>query len=413
MGKIVSKADVWMIVLQLKEPFRFVYGTFFEIPRVLLRIEVESDSATYIGWGEAAIDFPFVPYDMFDIYDALSEAARRISGINLESVSHVLRSTPLEFLKAIPAAQCALNMALDDVVSRSEGVGAVRLYSANRAAGVPLCSVGFDQLQSPAVWSTLPGVIKLKAGQNLQSDLANIRAAQTLANKTQKQYAVDFNAAYNLEEVFALVDGLRTNAWTSESCIAWEQPLHADATLNDWKRLIDKLTTFPVPPTLIADESFISANAGQQLVDCGVGLNYKIQKLGGICAVLDLEEAITRAAVKSFVGGTFPSPLGRAYDTLAGQVITSATLPGDGFLPASTYLSDACMAAFAVSSDGVGLGVQPVADVLTRWIVADPKEEFYRIRTDHAPRQIKMVINGSYAERYQERCGRTPLWNMT
>lgn len=413
MNRVVTKTAVRMIVLQLKEPFRFVYGTFSEIPRVLIRIEIESDSATYVGWGEAAIDFPFVPYDMFDVYDALGEACRRVAGMNFETASDVLESEPLAFLRDVRAAQCAFNMALDDVVSRSEGASACELYAVRRSAGVPLCSVGFDHLQTPERWTMLPGVVKVKAGQSVDLDLANIQSVQKVANQTRKQYALDFNAAYSLEEILKLFERLRAVGWASESCIAWEQPLQADASLNDWARLIDEFNTFAFRTAVIADESFVSAAAGQQLVDRGAGLNYKIQKLGGIHAAIQLENTISRSGFKSFVGGTFPSPLGRAYDTLAGQVITSATLPGDGFLPASTYLNEACVAAFPVRKDGFGLGVEPDEDALARWTIDDPEEEFYRIRTGLAPKQIKLAVNAPYAELYLEQCGRQPLWNIT
>ena len=413
MKRVVTKTETRMIVLQLKEPFRFVYGTFSEIPRVLIRIEIESEAATHVGWGEAAIDFPFVPYDMFDVYDALCEAGRRVAGINVDTVSHVLENEALVFLRDVPAAQCALNMALDDVVSRSEGLSASNLYEVQRGAGVPLCSVGFDHRHTPEVWATLPGVVKVKAGQGLDLDLANIQSVQKVANQTRKQYALDCNAAYSLEEVLSLIDRLRAGGWAAESCIAWEQPLHAEASLDDWGRLIAEFKTFAFGPVVIADESFVSAAAGQQLVDRGAGLNYKIQKLGGIHAAVQLEKTISRSGFKSFVGGTFPSPLGRAYDTLAGQVITSATLPGDGFLPASTYLNEACIAAFPVRKDGLGLGVEPDEGALARWTIDDPREEFYRIRTGQTPKQIKLAVNAPYAELYLEQSGRQPLWNMT
>jgi L-alanine-DL-glutamate epimerase-like enolase superfamily enzyme len=93
----ISKLDVLMFALQLKEPFRFAYGTFHEVPRVLIRLETEDGA---VGYGEAAIDFPFAAYDMFDIYIALSELGGRFIGKCVEDRLQVLISKPLRYLPA-------------------------------------------------------------------------------------------------------------------------------------------------------------------------------------------------------------------------------------------------------------------------------------------------------------------------
>lgn len=410
----VCQLDVWMIALQLKAPFQFAYGTFYELPRVLVRLQAECSSRKSVGWGEAAIDFPFVNYDMFDVYDALSKATSSILGMSLDA-RQVLSSESLNFLTQTPAAQCALNMAIDDAVGRARGLDAGVVYGFKHSAGIPLCSVSFSQAADPEVWLSAPGIIKLKVGQGISHDLARIESAEKLAKDTKKQYTLDFNAAYSFEEVLELVDALRaTSCWTSKSCIAWEQPVDTHASITDWTRLVKALSRQEHPPILIADESFISAFSGRQLMEVGVGLNYKIQKVGGILAAIELESAMckTTSLFKSFVGGTFPSPLGRAYDTLASRVIDSVNLPGDGLLPAATYLSRECVEAFPTSIDQTGLGIQPNEAVLSRLVIEDPRDEFYRIRTGEKPRRIKMEIGGRYADKYVELSGKELLWNI-
>src|ERR1700749_2160364 len=167
-------------------------------------------------------------------------------------------------------------------------------------------------------------------------------------------------------------------------------------------------------PTFVSDESFVSVSEGMQLARAGIGLNYKIQKFGGIVAALELETKLgaTACRVRSFIGGTFPSPLGRAYDILAGQAIRSAELPGDGLLSASTYLTRECTAAFPEVDDRIGLGVRPDTAALARLMVEDPVDEFYRIRMGRQPTKIKIDVGNSYAERYVRLTGRSPLWNI-
>jgi L-alanine-DL-glutamate epimerase-like enolase superfamily enzyme len=400
----ITKLDVLMIALQLKEPFRFAYGTFHEIPRSVIRVEAEAGTQSIVGWGEAAIDFPFVPYDQLDIYLALSDLRDQLVGECVEDRAQVLLSSSLSYLRATPAAYCAVNMALDDVVARARGFAAGHLYGCTRSSGTPLCSVGFDQAADPEAWASAPGIIKIKVGQGLSFDTETIRLAERIAEKTGKKYALDFNATYALGEVLELLERLWAGRHLRlESCV-----------ILDWRKLIEVLDGRGRAPTVVADESFVSAAAGVQLAAAGIGLNYKIQKFGGILAAVEMENSIGDAAqgMRSFIGGTFPSPLGRAYDTLAGQVIQSANLPGDGLLPASTYLTQECADAFPVAVDYTGLGVRPDEAALTRLTVEDPVEEFYRIRTGRQPVRIKMDVGDSYAEKYARLSGRSPLWNI-
>ncbi len=409
----IHQIDVWMIALQLKEPFQFAYGTFYELPRVLIRIQADFGSSNAIGWGEAAIDFPFVNYDMFDVYDALYKATSPVLGMNICEREQILSAESLDFLHRTPAAQCALNMAIDDAVSRSQRLSAGAIYGYQRAAGTPLCSVSFRHAIDPEVWLTAPGIIKIKVGQGVSHDLARIEVAEKLSSETKKQYALDFNAAYSLKETLTLVDALRgTSWWTSRLCVAWEQPINRQASIADWMRLLKEFSRQEYPPTLIADESFVSESSGRELMNIGVGLNYKIQKIGGILAAIELESTMRNTTLKSFVGGTFPSPLGRAYDTLASLVMASINLPGDGLLPAATYLSRECVDAFPESLDQLGLGIQPREGALSRLVIEDPRAEFYRIRTGSRPKRIKMEIGGSYAEKYVELSGKDLLWNL-
>jgi L-alanine-DL-glutamate epimerase-like enolase superfamily enzyme len=412
----ITKADVWMIALQLKEPFRFAYGTFHELPRVLIRVEAHSQKAQVCGWGEAAIDFPFVDYDQFDVYDALVKTGRHIIGRHLTERHEILSHNHSPFLKVAPAARCALNMALDDALGKAAGIGVGDIYGIKREAGVSLCSIGFDQAGRPEVWSGVSGIVKIKVGQDVSSDIKSIKLAEELANDTHRKYALDFNAAYTVKDVFQLIRELQDgHCWGLRSCVLWEQPLTTQSSIEDWATLVKFFSSETHPPVLVADESFSSVTIGSQLVEVSVGLNYKIQKFGGILTALELEKNIglTKHKMKSFIGGTFPSPLGRAYDTVAGRVMLSANLPGDGLLPASTYLSPETIRAFSPTPKAIGLGVQPIEGELPRLIIEDPLEEFHRIRKGLTPKRIGMDIGDHYAEKYFNLSGRTILWNLS
>jgi L-alanine-DL-glutamate epimerase-like enolase superfamily enzyme len=404
-----------MIALKLREPFRFAYGTFYELPRILVRLDVESSDDSVVGWGEAAIDFPFVPYDAFDTFDALSKVCSQLAGVSLTNRDEILFSIFSATLDVAPASRCALNMALDDALGRARKLPVQALYGVKRAQSLALHSVGFGESDCPSTWRTLNGIIKIKVGQGLIEDARTIKRAEELSLETAKLYALDFNAAYTTQQALELIRRLEMEGrWPSPSCVMWEQPVRSDTPLEEWALIAENFNSARGGPLLAADESFTSDAAGVALSTLGVALNFKIQKLGGLISALRIESGVKRSrdTFSSFIGGTFPSPLGRAYDKVAAKVLASACMPGDGYLPASTYLNERVLGAFVETAGDNGLGITPDEDMLRLSTINDPVEEFTRIRSDMTPLQIKMDVGPSYAERYKSLTNRDVFWNL-
>src|SRR6185369_7648503 len=337
----ITNIEPYLVGLELKIPFRFAYGTFRVVPRVFVRLETDAIGDGGFAWGEAAIDFPFIDYDMYDVYDAIRKSTASIVGSDLNERGDLLLSP---FLDVAPAARCALNMAADDALGRVRGISSAELYGVKREPGAALRSLGFDESGRIDTWANVQGIPKIKLGQGVPADINALTVAEQLSVQTKRRYAVDFNASYSIEQIRLFIQQLQDIGCSCANCIMWEQPLEPSVPISDWEQLVQLIKFSGLNLILVADESFITAEAGRDLVRIGVGLNYKIQKFGGILAAVDLEAQIDRP-MQSFIGGTIPSPLGRAYDRLASRVLVSANLPGDGTSDANEYLSRRCGAA--------------------------------------------------------------------
>ena len=71
-GTTIS-CTVTMFAVGLRRPFRVAFGEFRTLDRVIVTLETHGTK----GLGEAAIEFPFAPYDAWDTFHALSPLADR------------------------------------------------------------------------------------------------------------------------------------------------------------------------------------------------------------------------------------------------------------------------------------------------------------------------------------------------
>jgi len=405
----IVEAKVRMYALPLKAPFVFAYGRFETLPRIFLKLIGETGpGATACGWGEAALDFPFVRYDAYDIFHTLNQVVPSLIGIDALDRDAIIEQVGNGLSKETPAALCALNMAVDDLAGKAVGRPAAAFYGIYRDGGLALSSIGFDFLGETQAWATAGLVPKYKMGRGVAQDISTFLRAEALAANCGKPYSVDFNASYELKEALALAGGLaRIGRLDSNACLFWEQPLTQESRSEEWRQLSDKIAQAG-GPRLVADESFANAQSGINLAKMGVGLNFKIHKLGGLSRAKMLEDNIlgTGRSMQSFIGGTFPSPLGRAYDQTAARVLRSACLPGDGLSPPDGYLASDVLRAFAPSPTGVGIEVQE--DALQKFEVVNPALEYQMLRRGRPSSQVRLALNGEYAALYPK-----PLeWNI-
>ena len=429
MSAMITGSDILLLAIPLSQPFRLGFGILRDLPRVLLRLTVEPDvGAPFHVVGEASIDFPFSPYDAWDSIFALRGAS--LVGREVEDRDAILDDAWAQRKHdGTFAAQAAINMALDAAAARMLGRNICELYGTRPGSGRVLESVGIlndeNEIRASARRILAAGrTPKFKCDANADYTRCVLRTVAEAAHELRGTFSTDFNGSLEpgqWEDVLAWSrDISRVETWAF--C---EQPVGerfgTDGTAH--AHLIAQAT---LGLHVVADESFLGETDARELTRAGVWLNMKIQKLGGIRRSLELERMAVEASgtpVRSLVGGTFPTAIGRCYDQHAASVLRTVSLPCDGWQPASDWFTGErhlIRGAFqqnedgrAVAFAGEGLGAEPDWEKIAAFVVADPEEEYGMIRTTGTGRHLAIEREGDgYPKMYERLTGRSPWWNI-
>jgi L-alanine-DL-glutamate epimerase-like enolase superfamily enzyme len=429
MNARIIRTDVILTAVQLPSGFSLGFGTLKDLPRVYLILTVDSGNERFRSIGEASMDFPFSAYDAWDVYWALDKLP--LTGRDIEEREALLsEALSLRLGDGFMAAQAALNMALDDAYGHLTKASIPDLYGIQRLTGPMLVSIGVTKSVSEldTKLNTIlakGGVPKIKCTDDLVYDLQAIRRANIAARTYQGYFVTDFNASllpHAWEELLLQLSPSNMDRWLFS-----EQPTEGGA--NGVADLVDALQKSRLynGPAIVADESFISKDNAVTLAKADVWLNMKIQKIGGIHQALALEKAAlsVNPQTRSLVGGTFPTAIGRAYDQCAAAVLTTVTLPSDGWMPSTDFFTDdqhMIEEIFPRTPQGEityfnapGLGCTPVWDKLEKVRIRNPAEEYRKIRTQGYGSRIRITLNAdhkNYGQLYTEVSGRDALWNL-
>jgi L-alanine-DL-glutamate epimerase-like enolase superfamily enzyme len=429
---VISKVEVLLLAVPLPQPFKLGFGKLHHVPRVLLKLTVETSAGTSAAIGEASIDFPFSHYDSWDMIVALR--GLRLVGSRLSDRLRLLDETQrLREEDGCWAAQTALNMALDDAAARLERVRLSHLYGEKRQRGLIVESIGIAE-NSRELKKRLGAVLakgripKLKFDDNLEYAKNALRIAAECSAQTEiaGRFGVDCNAKLEVEQWHSLLESIKDCADVRSSWLFAEQPTQADQygihALATAKRMAEPI----LPLWIIADESFTNESHARELAQHNIALNMKLQKIGGIHRALQLERAAHEAAGQcpmSTVGGTFPMAFGRAYDQFGAACLRGAALPSDGWQPSTDWFFDKYhlahetftpMRAYSQLRDGFGLGMTPDWQKIRHLVVGQPEQEYRRIRATGSGAFIQVETSSpeSYGELYQQVTGRNPQWNL-
>jgi len=425
---IITGVQVLLIAIPLTEPFRLGFGVLRDLPRVFLVLNVDLGDREIEAVGEASIDFPFSHYDAWDIYSALKNLP--LTGRSLDEREQILdESWNRRQIDGCFAAQAALNMALDDALGQARGVSIHALYTPARTQGSILESIGLLDLS--ALRDRITEIYdhgrtpKLKCGSDVQDALQRLCLAREVARARSGRFAVDFNASLTPTAWADLCDQMKRDGSFVHELLFVEQPVSEDTLLTIQAHRYARET---INIDVVADEAFLTEQDAQALSAAGIPLNFKIQKVGGIRQALVIEQA-TREACKpptaSLVGGTFPTAIGRAYDQHAACVLVSATLPSDGWQPATDWFHGErhlIHERFSLAPDGQacaftgpGLGVSLHWKQLRHFVVTDPEAEYAAIRATGSGAQLRILGEDAttYAELYERITGRPITWNLT
>ncbi len=418
-----------VLAMKLEKPFPLGFGTLEYLPRVLYSISAIDGNETVTGNGEASIDFPFAPYDAWDIYWALKTL--RLVGRNPLEREAILnesefRGRELEFF---PAAFAALNMAVDDLYGKLTRQSVLDIYGQKRESGKALASISFKDdmaiLISEIEGQLQKGFIpKPKVGRGLAQDFETISGVARYCADRGVSFVLDFNAQYSVVDFEKLVKRLRQNEVPLHSLLFLEQPTQEEQGISGLVAAKKTLLEVGYDVPVMADESFVTLEDAKECVSLGVLLNFKIHKVGGIYVAREIE-GITRVTSGNIVGGTFPTAIARTYDQQAAAVLNSTTEPGDGWEPSTDWFKEESHLidqAFGFNQEkkeffpqrGFGLGVTVNEEKVKSFEIEDPAKEYHEIRKDRDGKNLRIQLKPGekYSTRYYQKTGRRPDWNI-
>jgi len=425
----ITDHKVIMLGVPLDQAFELAFGKLYTLPRVLIVLTGTDGTTLYTGVGEAAIDFPFVSYDMWDVYYLLCSldlCGRKFNSMTSTLPPLILNHSEEEQLHCFPAALTAITMANDDLYARAHGWSLSPW--AVRRCGQPMVSIGFgdDEATMNQVLIVLGAgrIPKIKLGRGIEQDvhlISRVVNHSAIANQSDVLISADFNAKYSLTEATSL---LRLLGQTSLSAFATlEQPLLATVSVEEaaeFSQLIAHHLGWH--GRLVADESVATVDDAINFVQAGWSINYKLQKIGGFREAIRIASATNQ--VPGMVGGTFPTAIGRAYDLWAVASLSCASLPSDAWQPSSDWFSDRkhlIKQTFLMNQanqtcvfDGLGFGIDVDWSLVEPLIISHPDNEYRSIRQGLPSETIHVDISGArtYPDLYRELTCREPLWNL-
>ena len=368
----VARVQAWLLEAPIAEPVLVAFGRMTARPCLLVRVE-DRDGA--FGWGEIWCNFP------------ASGGAHRLRllqetlgpwllGREADDPPAVLRDAMTAMhLLAIqsgepgPLAQIAsgLDAALWDLKARRAGVPLAALLGPHGSRPVPAYASGINPVEPAATVARARTegyrAFKLKLG--FAADAGNL-ATVAAGLLPGERLMVDLNQAWDPATARARLPELA--AWPLD----WiEEPIAADAALDDWAELAGLAPAPLAAGENVASLGLFAALIGRRIL--GV-VQPDIAKWGGI----SLARSVARRALAAGLHYC-PHFLGGGVGLL-GSAHLLAALGGDGLLEVDCNpnpLRDELVPRLRLDKrgrahlpEGPGLGVGPEPQSLARWLVA-------------------------------------------
>ncbi len=361
----IDQVTLYHLSMPLRSAFETSFGR--SVARDCVLLEAQAEGLT--GWGECVAD-----YDPGYSYETTATAMHILSdfilpavlGQELESTTHLQQR--MDFVRGHPMAKAGLEMALWDLLGKSQGRSLRQMLGGQRQQVEVGVSVGLQE--SPdALARTVSGYleqgyqrvkIKIKPGRDVGDTRAVRQAFPTL------RLQVDANSAYLLDTATALLplDELEL--------LLIEQPLSED-DLWDHSLLQKQFRS-----ALCLDESILSARHARQALEMGACriINIKAGRVGGLQEAKMIHDLCAARGVPVWCGGMLETGVGRASN-LALASLPAFTLPGDISATERYYFADITDQTFTLNPDstitvptGPGLGVTVNREALARATVA-------------------------------------------
>ncbi len=369
----LRRIETFVFRAPIEEPVVTSFGVMHDRPAVLVRVEDEHKAS---GWGESWCNFPTCGAEhrarLIDTVLAPLLLGRAFAS-PADALSHLELGTRILALQTgepgpLAQAMAGIDIALWDLAARRAGKPLYALLGGGRVDAVPAYASGINQKNAITTieQSRAAGfcAFKVKLGSDRDADVRTIRQTHEVLRPGERLMA-DANQGWSIDSALAIAGTLQ------DYPLDWlEEPLPADAPIEDWKALA---TRCPVP--LAGGENLAGTKAFEQAI--GQGLLQVIQpdlcKWGGFSRCYPVARQ-ARAAGRRYC----PHYLGGGIGLLASAHLLAA-VGGDGRLEVDANpnpLRQQLAQPFPALRDGVfalpqspGLGVTPDLDATAEWVV--------------------------------------------
>lgn len=285
------------IRLPLHEPFIIAYGTFPDVPTVLVKLTTDDG---VVGWGEGTPD-AFVTGETFGgTVETLREIAPALLGRDPRDRTGAMRAVAARITGA-PTARAALDIALHDLAGRAAGLPIWALLGGRARTVAEISRVVSlkepNAMATDAVAHVAAGfrTVKLKLGQadQIATDVARVAAVRAAIGPAIA-IKIDVNQGWHTPGI--AIDAARRIAPYHPAYI--EQPIDA----HDLDGLAEVRRQAGVP--IMADEAIGSprdALRAVQLRACDL-INIKLMKAAGLLGALAINTIAETAGIGCQIG---------------------------------------------------------------------------------------------------------------
>jgi len=352
----IVAAERWTESIPLTRPYTIAYTHFDAVKILIVTLRTEGG---HVGWG-AGVPIEAVTGESLEAAEnRLSERIDRVIGEDIRHLNvHGRRLA--ECMAGLPAARCAIDIALHDLYAQLLGVPLADALGRAHDALPTSITIGIKPTDEAIVEANeYVGrgfrILKVKTGQDVAEDIERVHRIREAVGP-EVGIRVDANQGYTRQDAEQFLDAI-------EPCAIefLEQPFPAAD--------LDSLRALPAPfrARIAADESLFDARDGLRLLQpepaCGV-FNIKLMKCGGPGEALRIATVAEAAGIDLMWGCMDESRI-----SIAAALHTALACPATRYLDLDgsfDLASDVVEGGFVLedgmlrTTDAPGLGVRPL-----------------------------------------------------
>lgn len=321
----ITEIEVFAIRLPLIDPFIISYGSYDDMPSVIVKITTDNG---YIGYGEGVADEHVTAESWESVFQVIKNTlAPKLIGenpMNMERIHDVMNKQ----IFMAPTAKAAIDIACFDVVGKALGVPAYVLLGGRYHEKFPIThvlSIGDpEKMANEAEERVKQGYksFKMKVGTNVFEDVARIKAVKERVGE-DIAIRIDVNQGWqNSANTLLALEQL------SGLAIDWlEQPVVA----TDIDAMVEIKSKSSIP--VMIDEGLRGFPEMREIIakHAAHKVNIKLMKCGGMYPAAKLANMAEMAGIDCQVGSMVESSVGSAagfHVAFSKKFITSVELTG-------------------------------------------------------------------------------------